>query len=173
MKRKITSLLFLCICVFAKFLIVMMAIVCWSCQSELEYDKDSVFGKWEIMNFAYSEKGQKISNETLIPNEEKSCMSVSQIDTIFEFEKKYEFNTIVINWLWGNYYYSIDGNSIKYLEMSYPAYIYALLRYTDTGKNIEHALTNTKSYAIQGNELIIYFTGLNDKNLLILKRMQQ
>jgi len=153
-------------------LIVTMAIVCWSCQSELEYDKDSIFGEWEIMKFAYSEKGQKISNETLIPNEAKSYLSVGQTHRLLK-EGNLEFSTTAISWAYGNYYYSIDGNSMKYLESRYPEYIYLYLRQTDTGKDIEHALTNTQSYVIQGNELIIYFTGLNDKNLLILKKIQQ
>ena len=158
-----------------EFLIVMVTIFCWSCQSELEYDKDSIFGKWEIMKFAYSDKGQKISNETLIQNEVKYYM-VPYIDvgqTHGSLEGNLEFSTTAISWAYGCYYYSIDGSSMNCLESRYPSYVYLKFRETETWKDIDHALSNTKSYAIQGNELRIYFTGLNDKNLLILKKMQQ
>ena len=156
--------------------VLIITLICCSCQSDMENDLlgEKLIGKWEVMKFAYSDNNQNITNETLIPNKEKSAnINDYQMDMSLE-KKNLELDTtlLFISWFWGYYYYSIDINSMKFLE-SKPigGYIYKIP--TDTQNDIQHTLTNTQSYIIKGKELRIYFTGLKEKNVLILKKIKQ
>ena len=157
------------------FAIILLFISC-SFQSNMEdletEDLESFVGNWEVMKFAYFDNNQLITNETLIPEEKKSAnISDYQIEISLE-KNNFEFDTTVllVYWFPALYYYSIDGSSMNFLESKQTSYVYKI--YKDEGNDILHALTNTQRYEINGKELKIYFTGLNEKNVLILKKIK-
>ena len=68
-----------------------------------------------------------------------------------------------------NHFYSISGNLMSFSKFSDSMY-QLMLHETDEGYEVLNALMNAHSFVIKGNELIIYFTGVDNKNLLILKK---
>ena len=145
-----------------------MLMICCSCQSNIE--DELIVDKWKLMKFAYSENDQNITNETLILNEEKDDSEDAYNVYVSLDEQNLEFGTttLIIHWFPISFYYSIDGGSMELLEARQTEYIYRI--YTDTGNDILHALNNTQKYVIKGNEMSIYFTGLKEKNVLILRK---
>jgi len=129
-----------------------------------EINPELLIGEWECNKFAYTAEGINISRETDISD----CV-VNIRDTYLVTDEKFiEYDIAVY---FKNYLlpYSIIDNRIKYiLEKSacYPI----LEPYTNDELEVENALQNTYSFIIKGNELMIYFTGVKNKNLLILKK---
>jgi len=177
-----------------EFLIVMVTIVCWSCQSAMDgkemdielvvknlsingnNDPALLIGEWELFKFAYTANGEKISNERDIAD-----LALLWGDKVLRisYEDPLQYIKDAPPDLFGPFYilnsyhfYSISDNKMtfsKYSDSTFGIDIHI----TDEGFNVLNALKNTYSFVIQGNELIIYFTGMEDRNLLILKKNKQ
>jgi len=70
-----------------------------------------------------------------------------------------------------NFFYSISDNLMSFSRFSDSVYAILLPR-TDEVYDVLNALLNTYSFVIKGNVLIIHFTGVENKNLLILKKVK-
>ena len=121
-------------------------------------------GEWKFIKFAYTEDGYLISDVDSIDSEK---LTLQGMITIFKFDYHEDFFCYP-------YYlnYSISDNLIKFSEYA-DDYI-AQRRFnlfSDEDLEIIDILMNTYSFVIRDDELIIHFTGLEEKNLLILKKI--
>jgi len=48
-----------------------------------------------------------------------------------------------------------------------------MVQWNDNEKEVKNILMNTYSFVMKGDELIIYFTGVKNKNLLILRQLSK
>jgi len=164
--------------IFKFISLTLIILFSYSCQRNFEnelFEKELIIedlvGEWEVMKFAYCDNNKKIKNETLVSDGEKSSYINDYRFKIALLENEnLELNTksLLICWLYRVYYYSIDNNSMNFFDLRSAGSPYII--YTETQNNILHALANTQRCVIKGNELRIYFTGNNEKNLLILKK---
>jgi hypothetical protein len=67
-------------------------------------------------------------------------------------------------------FYSISENLTSYITAQFPYYVNITL--TNEGHTVLNALKNAYSFVIRGDELMVYFTGEKNKNLLILKKRE-
>ena len=139
-------------------------------------DPTLLIGEWDLIKFAYTADGKKISDIAVI-----SKVAIRRVDVngspinrliIYDYDSK-DYDGIDVPsgpWVFWPYYlhYSISGNLINYLKED--SYIYVMDTFTDEGYDVLNVLMNTYSFVIKGKELIIQFTGEDDKNLLILKK---
>ena len=165
--------------------IIMLCVVCvmlsWSCQSKNELyqddiiefnlsesgtiDRELLIGRWDCVNFAYTEDGKNISNVATISN---CSFNIREANLWYESDRLrgHQFS-VMFNYC--SYPYSMKANKIKYIYDKGVCYPIGLPRTDDEG-GVATALQNAYSFVIKGNDLIIYFTGVQNKNLLILKK---
>jgi len=125
-------------------------------------DPELLIGEWACIAFAYTTDGNEISNETALSG---GKLTIPVASTPKNYSENRED-------LWRLHYYnsywwscSLSGNSIKLTLL-----LYTKINVVPEERDITVALKNAYSFVIKGDELIIYFTGVEDKNLLILKK---
>jgi hypothetical protein len=118
-----------------------------------------LIGEWSIIKFAYTVDENNISNEVIISNCTASTVNVyNTVD--YDFSMYFKIC---------NYAYSISGERIKYIQEKSSCW-QVIVPWTNCEMEIANALQNAYKFVIKGNELVIYFTGSDNKNLLILKK---
>jgi len=147
-------------------------------------DTNLLVGEWNIAWFAYTTDGKKISNRTEIPIDptldiewiaSQNGISITEAVEMVRPRLTIPFkeqNDVVCEGLWtvsvcntSCWDYSINNNLIN-LELfgstlkncPYPA-----------EDEVFRALSNAHSFVVRNDELIIYFTGVENRNLLIFK----
>jgi uncharacterized protein YcfL len=136
-------------------LVVAMFFVAVSCEKQETpryNDQTLLVGEWDCIKFAYTADGKTIldintlsKGRLVIPNMEDKWVFVHTNEIFYD--------------------HSLSGNSIK-LTMNGSTFINPPQEEID----ICEALKNAYSFAIKDHELMIYFTGDDNKNLLILKK---
>jgi len=127
-------------------------------------DPKLLIGEWDCIKFAYTADGNEILKETALSGGKLTIPVAST-------PEKYLENRELL-WCFGyinscGLYCSLSGSSIK-LELVYCTYVYVKPPHEEY--DIRSALMNAYSFVIKGDELIFYFKGTEDKNLLILKK---
>jgi hypothetical protein len=123
-----------------------------------ENDPALLVGEWDCVKFAYTADGNKVSDVTEIT---KGRLEIP----IVNHESGNQWVLHCVNSIWFDY--SISNNLIE-LTLRGSTYVYVQPPHEEY--DITTALMNAYSFVIKGNELIIYFTGVENKNLLILKK---
>ena len=118
-----------------------------------DIDPALLIGEWDCIKFAYIAEDEMISDVAVL--------SKGHI-VIPNLENKWKF--VHMNEIFYNHSLS-EGNLIK-LTMSGSTFIMPPQEEID----ICEALENAYSFDIKNNELMFYFTGIENKNLLILKK---
>ena len=126
-----------------------------------EIDPELLIGEWDAIKFAYTADGEKIldvvsisSNSTLIMDNTTSLND----ELLGPFLFKY-----------CGYFYSRSNNLMSYLDEKTACFAINI-SYSDVEIKIINALKNAYSYVIKDKELIIYFKGVENENLLIFKK---
>ncbi|GHT68708.1 hypothetical protein AGMMS50239_34360 [Bacteroidia bacterium] len=135
-------------------LVVTMFFVAVSCdkQETPRYiDPTLLVGEWDCIKFAYTADGKTILDINTLS---KGRIIISNLKDKWAFVHT---NEIFYN-------HSLSGNLIQ-LTMNGSTFVMP----PQEEINICEALENAYSFAIKDNELMIYFTGDDNKNLLILK----
>ena len=112
-----------------------------------------LIGEWDCVKFAYIAKDKTISDVALLS---KGQLKIPNL------EDKWLFTH-------GNQYlctYSISDNLISFTAVIPITYAMPFQEEID----ISEALENAYSFSIKDNELIFHFAGVENKNLLILKK---
>lgn len=146
----------------------------------MKIDTEFLIGEWNIVKFAYTADGNKISDvaaitnvrlviQTITGNNPVRCnLNIEDIDL--------ELSLSCVNWTGA--YVSLSGNFINITHCG-STYLYAIPPHEEY--DITFALLNAYSFIIRGDELILYFQGddkdwrnsfliKENKNLLILKK---
>ena len=136
-------------------------------------DPELLIGEWDCEMFAYTVDGNKISNVKNISNltQLSSWYKIRIVDgdpTLYFIDAPPSlFGPVAFGA--SSHFYSISGNLISFSRKL--GYSFGInLPVSDEVLDVRFALGNTYSFAINGNELIIHFTGVENKNLLILKK---
>ena len=116
------------------------------------HDSTLLIGKWDCVKFAYTKDGESISDV--------ATLSKGNIE-IPDMSNQWYFN---YNNQW-RVEHSISSSLIK-LSLYSMTYINVL----QEEENIVSILENAYSFVIKDDELMILFTGVDDKNLLIFKK---
>jgi hypothetical protein len=141
--------------IFTVFLLVFTG--GFSACKEKNNDLTPLIGEWSITKFAYTD-GNNILNEVIISNCMDSTINISDaVDYAFSMYFKI-----------CNYVYSRSGDRITYIQKKSSCW-QVIVSWTDEEMEIANALQNAYKFVIKNNELMIYFTGNETKNLLILK----
>jgi len=131
---------------------------------EGEVDPESLIGEWDCIKFAYTADGKEISNVVTISS--RGAVSIFDEDPHLS---SYDDGILgPFSYMYCNFFFSVSDNLISLSELTY--YYQILVQYNDDEMNVIKAFQNAYSFVIKGNELIIYFTGEKNKNLLILKK---
>jgi len=128
-------------------------------------DQTLLIGEWELVRFAYTPDGSKISNKATISNCTVNITKATKLhegDDLLGHEFSIFFKICDLA-------YSKSGNMITFISGRTSCY-QILVPYTDDETAVDNALRNAYSFVIRGKELIIHFTGAEGKNLLILKK---
>ena len=147
-------------------------------------DPALLVGEWELVKFAYTADGKKISGIVDISNVAVGFTTLNYIDITIPDEKyvlslcdiEPKLSAYDLSSIWNiglcdrSYFYSISENLISFITSKNLSYFYINIILTNDGNNVLNALKNTYSFVVKDNELIIYFTEVEDKNLLILKK---
>ena len=145
-------------------------------------DPKLIIGEWEIKSFAYTKDGRKISNKKSVSNfivgmplinsitieapVKENLMSLCEYDTRFCMS---EFSSILsFQFSYETYFYGLYENLMSLRGGINP---FAIMRtFTDDGYDVRNALQNAYCFVIKGDELLIQLTGVENRNLLILKK---
>ena len=129
-------------------------------------------GEWNIVRFAYTADGNSFSDVAAI-----SRAGISIRDTFDEnhardcgFNPEYLdilLDLYVVNWM--GYFGSLSGYLINF-KFCGSTLVNVVPPHEEV--DISFALGNARSFVVRNDELIIYFTGLEYKNLLIFKRRE-
>ena len=120
-------------------------------------DPARLIGEWDFVAYAYTEDGIAISD---IPTEPKGYLQIKSTKAN-SYESRWKFkyqNTI-------DFESSLSGNLIRLTSI-----LTTLLPEPPEENLLKAALRNVYSFVVTDNELLIYFTGTDDKNLLILRK---
>ena len=146
-------------------------------------DTALLVGEWELVKFAFTIDGNTISDVATIsdvvndmmlnyisinvPNEEyvlSLCDIEPQLCT-------YDLSSIwTFSFCYSYLFYSVSENLTSFIISYFPYMVNIIL--TDDGNDVMNALKNAYSFVIRSDELIIHFTGVKNKNLLILKKRE-
>ena len=137
-------------------------------------DTKLLIGEWKLIKFAYTKNGENISDVKTISMVSAISLSYNTIEIRDDDPKQYISNApsgLFGPWMVANenLFYSISGYLISYSSSSDNVFLIDI-HVTDEGYDVLNALMNTYSFVIKDNELIVYFTGDKNKNLLILKK---
>ena len=173
-----------------KFIPILMIFFFWSCQHEAdqlsdeqisinlsiggEINPELLIGEWDCSKFAYTADGIKISNVAAVSS---GFLTIPTTSTPIDDDGAGRWGLSVINSM--GFIYSLEGNRIE-LKQRGSTYIYVFSPHEEF--DLISALNNAYSFVIKGNELMIHFqkvedkeelsycTVIKDKNLLILKK---
>ena len=123
-------------------------------------DPALLIGEWNCEKFAYTADGNTISDVVTIS---KGSLTIPYAPTPIEHNAEDRWNLKHSNGNW--FICSLTKNLIK-LELRGSTFMLS----PPEEEEIVNALMNAYSFAIKGNKLIIYFTGVKNKNLLILEK---
>ena len=121
--------------------------------SEDDIDPTLLIGKWDCVKFSYIAEDKTVSDVAVLS---KGCLVIPNMEDKWTF-----FHT---NEVYYNHSLS-EGNLIK-LTQSGSTYVMPPQEEID----ICEALDNVYRFSLKDNELMFYFTGDDNKNLLILKK---
>jgi len=161
-------------------LIIILILFCWSChnnekddqqllQEQIsdnllisgDIDPELLIGEWEVIKFAYTEDGNKILD---VADVSKGKLSIPYAPTPIENDGNDRWRLDHSN---SNLFIcSLSGNLLK-LELRGSSFMLS----PQEEDEIVTALINAYSFVIKGNELIIFFTKVDKRNLLILKKI--
>ena len=134
----------------------------------LSFDPNLLIGEWESVKFAYTLDGNKISNVANISN----CQ-ITIADAILWYEDdELPDHEIFLYFKVCSYAYSRsgnNGNNIKFIHEKSACFAIEV-PWTNDEMEVDKALRNVYYFVFINNELIIYFTGDKNKNLLIFKK---
>ena len=124
-------------------------------------DPELLIGEWDAIKFAYTSDGEKILD----------LVSISSNSTV-KMDNTTNLNEELLGpllFMYCGYFYSRSNNLINYLDEKTACFaIY--ISHTNVEIKIINALKNTYCYVIKDKELIIYFKGIENENLLIFKK---
>jgi hypothetical protein len=126
------------------------------------YDAALLIGKWDCIKFAYTADGIKISDVSAING---ATLEIPVVATPVEHDTENRWKLDCVNSTW--FICSISGNLIDLMQRGST---YVGIPPDHEENHITNALTNAYGFVIKEDELIIYFTGVKDQNLLILKK---
>jgi hypothetical protein len=137
-------------------------------------DPALLIGEWDCVKFAYTADGNEISDVKDISNLGQLAYGWYKIR--IRDDDPTQYISDAPPGLFGplsfgvqNLFYSISGGLMHFSRFS--DYVFQiLLPETEEVHDVLYALRNTYSFVIRNNELIIHFTGAENKNLLILKK---
>jgi len=160
-----------------KFIIPLFIILlCWSCQSDADdqqlsdemislnlaengkADRELLIGDWDLVSFAYTKDGKKMSNVTAVSG---GRLSVPFAPTPADHHPSERWRLGCINSIW--FICSISGNNI---ELELRGTTFAGVPTPHLEHDITFAFANANSFAIKNDELIIFFKMVKDKDLL-------
>jgi len=124
-------------------------------------DTTFLIGKWDVVKLAYTANGNEISDVTAIS---KAILTIPIAITPIENYLQDRWKLDCVNSIW--FVSSLSDNLIE-LAMCGSTFVYVPDEHEEN--HIVSALTNAYSFVIIDDELIIYFIGIEDRNLLILK----
>jgi hypothetical protein len=125
-------------------------------------DLSLLVGNWDFVKFGYTSDGNKILDRTTIS---KAYLKIPAAPTSIENGMNKQWMLHSVNSIW--YSCSISNNLI---ELTFCGSTYVQVAPLHEENEISFALENAYSFVIKGDGLIIYFIGIEDKNLLILKK---
>ena len=179
-----------------KGIVAILCIVCmlfvWSCKNKSEADQplsneeisanisingevasEFLFWLWDIKAFAYTADGIKFKNFVDITSNTSLYITDHQFSYGEENDDKNDFvydqQFISLHFKSCSYVYSMSGNFINFIQKFSECFL-ILVQYTDEDIMVINALKSAYSCAVKDNQLIIYFTGKEDKNILILQK---
>ena len=123
-----------------------------------------LIGEWDCIKFAYTVDGNTILDVTTISN---AILLIPVAPTPIEHEMEDRWHLSCVN---SNYFIcSLSGNLVE-LQLLLKGSTYINVPDSHEENQILEALAKAYSFVIKDNELMIYFTGVENKNLLILKK---
>ena len=132
-------------------------------------DLELLVGEWECVRVAYTADGNEISNVATLS---KCQIEIGLTDGWF-FDPPLDTANINLYIFLKVYifYYSTPGNRLICNENLFTYLVN--LPWSDNEIEVKNILMNTYSFVMKGDELIIYFTGVKNKNLLILRQLSK
>ena len=121
-------------------------------------DPELLIGEWEFVKFAYTADGKKISNAITVLG---GRLTIPIAPTPVEDDGSERWGLHCVNSM--GFICSISDNLID-LSLRGSTYIYVLSPHIEY--DLIYAFTNAYSFVINGNELIIHFKKVEDRNLL-------
>jgi hypothetical protein len=142
-------------------------------------DPELLFRGWVLTKFAYTADGKKISNVVAItdlgvgttlylPISDDSYWDREDLIRSFALTDLPSGLIVFFHFYPMDFLCSITDNLITYHADC--QFIKAGINYSDQGWDVYKALQNIYSFVVKDNELIIDFTGDENKNLLFLKK---
>ena len=133
---------------------------------------EHLIGRWYFVKYAYTKDGNTISDRDAVVMH--SYPPIVPLPTLtIPFAPTPAENNLEDSWHFGYYnsiWYvcSLNNHLIKLTKRGF-----TLIKAPPNEAEIDSAFINAYSFVIKGNELIIYFKGENDKNLLIFKKQKE
>ena len=151
---------------------MMMSLSFWSCQNDSlsdeqiafnlskkgKNDPDLLVGEWDAISFAYTADGKKITDRTAISNVTLIIPSKYKFSD-YNGTDLWELNVSNIIW----YTCLISDNLIN---LTFVSNTYKLVAPPHVEYDFRNALANECSFVINGNELILHFPKIEDKDIL-------
>jgi len=119
-------------------------------------------GVWDCVRFAYTADGNTISEVAAISKGELT------IPAFFTDKIEDTWRLSYVNDIWYTYSFSSSSLSDNLLTLNLAGS--TIVGAPPEEDEIDMALENAYSFVIKGNELMIYFIGVENKNLLILEK---
>jgi hypothetical protein len=176
----------------SKFILSMMIILlCWSCQNVMDSDqrvsdelistnlsKDGecdpklLIGEWDAIEFAYTTDGNKLSNRNvisgrgslIIPNEPFIENIENVEDILGDWERARNSRWSLNCWNWFSMFCSSSGKNEIEVKITCDTQVMVYTPHIEY--DLYFALSKAHSFVIKGNELILYFSEVKDKELL-------
>ena len=128
-------------------------------------DPALLIGEWDIVKFAHTTDGKKIVDVTVISRGWLHVLSIADKDSIECKHSVEDMQWNIFHTNWSRFICSLSGNSITF---SLCGSTFAMP--TPEEITILEALENSYSFVVRDDELILYFTGIENTNLLIFKK---
>jgi len=129
-------------------------------------DVNLIVGEWNCIKFAYTTDGNKISSVANISN---CVVNIGDASFCGTTDDELPSHNLSVYFKICCFPYLQSSNIINFIQDK--SACFAILEpYTDDEIEVDKALRNAYSFIIRGDELIIHFIGVKNKNLLILKK---
>ena len=126
-------------------------------------------GKWECIKFAYTANGNNISDVAALSNCVVNIGKPKGWGDIVVDDPP--VGTLPVYFKICCFTYIQSGDNIINYSQEKSTCCEEPVPYTDDEVEVSNALKNAYSFVIRDNELIIHFTGIKNKNLLVLKKV--